>query len=147
MKKKVAVVTWDNRLVMLPKGKTRLQHLVGAYYIARIGYTSLLNLGYCVYFSRLSGYKGLKERGIIRITYNLLKNVNAIREIRLKTPSMREGILNVLTRKTSLRILLRQIPKKGATNLPLYRHRYQLVAVCLMGSCGEIVDIDRRCLE
>lgn len=147
MKKKVAVVTWDNRLVMLPKGKTRLRHLIGQYYIARIGYTSLLNLGYCIFFDRLSGYRGLKEKGISRITYNLVKNVNAVREIRSKIPSMKRGILNVLTRRMSLRVLLRQIPKEGATNLPLHRHHYQLVAACLIGPNGGIVDIDCRCLE
>lgn len=142
MKKKVAVVTWDNRLVMLPKGKTLLQQLVGQYYIARIGYTSLLNLGYCIFFDRLSGYRGLKEKGISRITYNLVKNLYAANEIKSKIPSMKRGILNVLTRRMSLRVMLRQIPRESAINLPLHRYHYQFVAACLIGPNGEILDID-----
>lgn len=139
-KNNLAVITWNGKTVMLSKGKVILHHLIGHYYTARVGYASLLNLDYCVFFERPSGYRGRSSKRAI--IYTLLKKTNAAREIRLKTRSMKRGMLEVLTRKTSLRVLLRQIPKKGVTNLPLYRHYYQLVAVCLIGVDGEIVDID-----
>lgn len=139
-KTRVGVVTWNNRRVTLPKGKTALHHLVGPFYIAQIGYWTLLNLDYCVFFERPSGHKRGGEA-----FYNLLKKTYANSAVRSKTPSMKRGILNVLTRGASLRILLRQLPKAGAINLPPHRYDYKLVAVCLVGADGEIVDIDARC--
>jgi hypothetical protein len=137
-KNRFGVITWNNRRAMLPKGKSILHHLVGRYYIARIGYGSLLNLDYCVFFERLSG-----RRGSITV-YNLLKKNYASNVVRTKIHSMKRGILNVLTRKMSLRILLRQIPKSSATNIPAHRYDYQLVAVCLVGVNGDILDIDAK---
>lgn len=132
------VTTWNNRPVMLPKSKVVLHHIVGPFYLARIGYLSLLNLDYCVFFERMSGRKGGTA------IYNLLKKEYAINKLRTKIHSMKRGMLDVLTRKMSLRILLKQLPKKGATNLPPHRHDYQLVAVCLIGVNGEIIDINAR---
>lgn len=137
---RVKVTTWNNRQVMLPRNKIILHHLIGSFYIVRLGYLSLLNLDYCIYFFRPSGYKG--EGG--RTIYTLLKNPYAINEIKSKKINMKHGILNVLTRKMSLRILLRQIPKESATNIPLHKYDYQLVAVCLVGVNGEIIDINAR---
>ena len=140
-KNRFGVVTWNNRLVTLPKGKTVLHHLVGPFYIARIGYLSLLNLDYCVFFYRPSGYIGRSSK---KVVYNLLKKSFASNVVRSKTHNMKHGILNVLTRGASLRILLRQLPKEGAINLPPYRYDYQLVAVCLVGPGGGILDINAR---
>jgi len=144
IKKKIAVVTWNNKITMLSKGKTPLWHLVGPYYLARIGYLSLLNLDYCIYFIRPLG--GGKNSGG-RASYNLLKSPYARNAIRSKSRSMKQGILYTLTKGASLRILLRQLPKTGAINLPLHRYEYKFVAACLIGVNGEIIDIDSRCRD
>lgn len=138
MRKKIIVITWNGKSAMLPHGKILLQHLFGTYYTAQIGYLSLLNLDYCIYFVRPAGYKGVGSQ----IVYNLLKNPHASRDIKSKSITMKQGIVSVLPRKKSLRILVRQIRKEGATNLPLHRHNYQFVAVCLMAPNGEIIDMD-----
>lgn len=140
-KRRFKVTTWNNKHVMLLKGKCIiLHHLIGPYYIVPIGYLNLLNLDYCIYFERIS----YKDRRGCRIAYNLLKKEYALNKVRSKDPSMKRGMLDTLTRGASLRILLRQLPKRGAINLPPYRHDYQLIAVCLLGVNGEIIDIDAR---
>lgn len=146
-KKQVSVVTWNDSIAILPKGKTILQHIIGPYYAAQIGYLSLLNLNYCICFVRPKGYKG--DGGYVggRIAYNLLKKAHAVGAIKTKVVSMKRGIVSVLPRKMSLRIVLRQIPRESATNLPPHRHDYQFLAVCLKGRNGEIVDIDCRCRD
>lgn len=140
-KSRFKVTTWNNKHTMLPKGRATLHHLIGSYYTARIGYGSLLNLDYCIYFERI-GYRGTSG---CRMTYDLLKKPYANNAVRNKTHCMKRGILEVLTRKMSLRVLLRQLPKTGAINLPPYRYDYKLVAVCLVGANGKIIDIDARC--
>lgn len=133
------VTTWNNRCVMLPKGKViLLHHLVGPYYVARIGYGSLLKLDYCIFFERSPG-----RRGSITV-YNLLKKSYAGSAVRSKAPSMKRGILSALTRGASLRILLRQLPKTGAINLPLHRYDYLLMAVSLIGPKRKTIDINAR---
>ena len=141
------MVTWNNSIAILPKGKNILHHLLGPYYTAQIGYLSLLNLNYCIYFTRPKGYKG--DGGYVggRIAYNLLKKAHAVSKVKSKSVSMKSGILSVLPRKMSLRILVRQIARPRATNLPPHRHDYQFLAVCLKGRNGELVDIDCRCRD
>lgn len=141
------MVTWNNSIAILPKGKNILHHLLGPYYGAQIGYHSLLNLNYCIYFVRPKGYKGDGGRIGGRIAYKLLKKAYAVRAIKTKAISMKRGLLKVLPRKMSLRILVRQIPRESATNLPAHRYDYQFVGVCLFGVNGEIVDIDCRCQD
>lgn len=140
IKKRIGVFTWNNELVILVSGKVLLQHLIGSYYTARIGYGSLLKLDYCIHFERIYSKRGIQE-----VVYSLLKKSYASSVVRSKAHNMRRGILSTLTRGASLRILLRQLPKTGAINLPLHRYKYQLVAVCLVDANGEILDINAKC--
>ena len=142
--KQIVVVTWNDKLAVLPKGKTLLQPLIGSHYLARIGYLSLLNLDYCLFFYRPAGYKGYGGRTI----YSLLKMPYASNVVQQpKAINMKCGILRVLPRKMALKVLLRQIPRESATNIALHRYNYQFVAACLMTLNGEIIDIDSRCRD
>lgn len=148
IKKQIRVFTWNDNLVTLVRGKILLQHLIGSYYIARIGYGSLLNLDYCIHFERTYFKASSGHRwGVQEIAYNLLKKPYASNVVRNKTHNKKRGILRSLTRGMSLRILLRQLPKAGAINLPPYRYDYQFVAVCLYDSSRKILDVDCRCRD
>ena len=134
-KKYLAIQRDGDELIGIYRGKTKLTHLVGPLYSAKIGLTNLRKLGYAIVYCRRFQKYPLTDYFLYRV--NLLTS-GIIKGFKNTTG---RGISKQLppTRNLCIQLVLRQTPKEGV-NLNLFSHVYRIVSIFLTED-GEILDV------